>query len=147
MFSFSFLFCLQATFRKDTWMRAISATVAEAALKIITRGIKWDPALQRTLHQNRWYLTLVIHFFSSSENYFLNLTQCLLTYWILFDTVNLYIYLWIFTFILRNLKFIQCLYASCIKISNFFMRISVPYKISSWKSYVLFSMRRSYPLT
>ena len=39
--------------------------ISEGALKIISREKKYVSALQRTLHQNRWYFTLVIHFFLS----------------------------------------------------------------------------------
>ena len=49
----------------DDFSKYHETKISEGALKIISREKKYVSALQRTLHQNRWYFTLVIHFFLS----------------------------------------------------------------------------------
>ena len=93
---------------------------------------------------------VVIYFcFSLKQTQLLNLTQYLLTYWIVFPTVYLHFYLLFFTFILRILKFIQYLYVFFIKTSKVLMgfKVFLVRFTSSKCSYVLFSMKRSYLLT
>ena len=121
------------------------------ALKITTRAKKCDPTLQRTSHQNRLYLfhLLLYASFSLKRTKSLNLTQYLLTYWIVLATVYLHFYLLIFISILWILKFIQCLYTFIWNNSKVLMRFNVLFvRFSSWEcSYVLFSMKNFYRLT
>ena len=82
----------------------------------------------------------VIHFFFSQTNVVFNITHYLLTYWMVLATVYLYFYLLIFTFILRILKFIQCLYAFFIKTSKVLIRFNVLFiRFSSSKCCYLMS--------
>ena len=81
--------------------------------------------------------------FCLTQTQYLNLTQYLLTYWIVFPKIYLHFYLLIFTFILRILKLIQCIYAFSIKTNKVLIRLDVLFiRFSSSKcSYVFFSMK------
>ena len=81
-----------------------------------------------------------IHFFFSQTSVVFNITHYLLTYWMVLATVYLYFYLLIFTFILRILKFIQCLYAFFMKNSKVLIRFNVLFiRFSSSKCCYLMS--------
>ena len=67
---------------------------------------------------------VVIRFFFCQTN-LVFLTHYLLRFWRVFATVYLHLYLVIFTFILRILKFIQCPYAFFIKASKVLIRFNV----------------------
>ena len=108
--------------------------------------IKYDPALQRTLHRLFLYASF------SLKQYlilFFNLTQCLLTYWITFVTVYLYSYLDIVD-ILRSLNCMQCLYTSFRKTSKILVRFNIlflKFSASKFSYYILLSMEHCYLLT
>ena len=109
---------------------------------------KYDPALERTLHQSRWYFAYCYMLLIFSNKPSLYLTQCLLTYWMAFLTVYLHSYLLIVD-ILWSLTFIQYLFAFFIKTSKILMRFNVLFlRFSVSKcSYVLFPMKHSVLLT
>ena len=79
--------------------------INEGTLEIIAYK-KYDPALQRILHQSRWYLIYfsTLLFLSCKPSFYI----CL-AFWIVFGTVCLHSYLLIIG-ILRILMLIQCPY-------------------------------------
>ena len=85
-------------------------------------------------------LVIIRFFFTQTNLSFLNIIHYLLTYWIVFATVYLHSYFLIFTFILRILKFIQCLYAFFIKTIKVLIRFSVLFVRFSSTKCVLFCL-------
>ena len=77
---------------------------------------KKNIVLQKTLHQNRYFTCCYTFFFSQTIYWHIG--------WFLPQFIYLHFCLLIFIFILRMLKFIQCLYASYIKTSKVLIRFN-----------------------
>ena len=103
-----------------------SANIFQLSNNYIMKLIPLDSTKQMIFH------LLLYASFSLRQAQFLNLTQCLLTYWIAFITVCLYSYLLIID-ILRSLNLIQCLYTFFIKTS----KISTTFSILQNKAFSL----------
>ena len=127
-----------------TLVKNMNWKINKGALNIITRQKNATPHFKEHCTKIDISLVIIRFFFTQTNLSFLNITHYLLTYWIVFATVYLHFYLLIFTFILRMLKFIQCLYAFFIKTSKVLIRFNVLF--IRLLSHVLFSMKKSYLL-
>ena len=120
--------------------------INESALKIVTRKkIRTYTSKKIAPKQIIFHLFLYASF---SLKQILNLTQFLLTYWIVFIAVYIHFHLSVI-YILRILKFIQCLYALFRKTSKILVGFNILFsRFSASKCfYVLFFMKHSYLLT
>ena len=120
-----------------TLVKNMNWKINKGALNIITRQKNATPHFKEHCTKIDISLVIIRFFFTQTNLSFLNITHYLLTYWIVFATVYLHSYFLIFTFILRILRFIQCLYTFFIKTIKVLIRFNVLFVRFSSTKYVL----------